>query len=117
MTIQEAVEMAITRGAYSPKITLEHEAYPARILLDPAFWQCLGKAQRWPAFFHRGEPASEKLLAWCKKREEETGEPYLGQVLTPSWLHYWHRFIDHLAENQDPESFFSSLHSLTHANR
>jgi hypothetical protein len=111
MTIHEAVEMAITGGDYAPTIPLAHESFPERILLDPAFWQALGKAQRWPAFFHRGAPASETILTWCKKREAETGEPYLGQVLTPGWLHHWHGFIDHLAANQDPASFFSSLHA------
>ena len=116
MTIQEAVEMAVTSGDYIPTIPLAQEAFPERILLDPAFWQGLGKAQRWPAFFHRGTPASEKILTWCKKREAETGETYLGQVLTPGWLYYWHRFIDHLADNKDPASFFSSLHSLPPAN-
>jgi len=63
-----------------------------KILLDPFFWQALGKAREWPAFLpYGGFDAFEEYM-------EITG-----------WKAQWHRFIDHLAEGKDAESFFSAL--------
>lgn len=55
----------------------------AVVFLDPTFWQALGKARGW-------------RKDW----------PTEG---SPDWLFHWHRFIDHLAEGKDAESFFESL--------
>lgn len=53
----------------------------ADILLDPLFWQALGKAMGWEFRSDHKEP----------------------------WKKEWHRFIDHLAEGKDVESFFKDL--------
>lgn len=55
----------------------------SEIFLQPSFWQALGKARGW------GE-----------------GD---GSVKVWDWRGYWHRFIDHLAEGKDAESFFKDL--------
>ena len=57
-----------------------HEA-----LLDPAFWQSLGKALGW----------DEGAL---------TSPTYKGGWM---WRHQWHRFIDHLADGGTPDSYFA----------
>jgi hypothetical protein len=54
------------------------------ILLQPHFWSALGKARGW---------------GYEKKWQ------YNGAV----WLESWHRFIDHLADGKDAESFFATL--------
>jgi hypothetical protein len=51
-----------------------------RILLDPLFWQALGKNLGW-------HPSG----------------------VIPSWTSEWHHFVDHLAEGKDPNSFFLEL--------
>lgn len=66
--------------------------HPADVWQDPAFWQALGRARGW---------------------EEE------NKSIHPNWKYYMHRFIDHLAEGKDAESFFKAIkevekHELTH---
>jgi hypothetical protein len=56
-------------------------------LLDPLFWQALGKTEGWKG-----------IRYWYEYTNEI--EP---------WIHEWHRFIDHLAEGKDAESFFTNL--------
>ena len=57
----------------------------ANIFLDPQFWQSLGKA-----------------LGWATQFDEDKGFNY-------QWKDYWHKFIDHLADGKDIESFFKDL--------
>jgi hypothetical protein len=66
-----------------------------KALLDPLFWQALGKAKGW----------SEKdfFLPDC----EGCGMPQ--EQLNPWWRHVWHCFIDHLAEGKSAEEFFDNL--------
>lgn len=59
-------------------------------LLDPLFWQALGKADGW-----------KKLHMIDIRRGSETSQHY--------WLYQWHRFINHLAEGKDIDSFFNEL--------
>lgn len=55
------------------------------ILLDPLFWQALGKAEGW----------------------KEDDLVYLPRCQTWSWK--WHRFIDHIADGKSIDSFFGEL--------
>lgn len=87
--IQKAIE-----GGYIPKVGLEpvegfRVAYEV-ILLDPLFWQCLGKSLGW----------SEELNYGYK------GNDY---GLYQEWQNAWHSFIDHIAEGKDIEEFFNNL--------
>lgn len=56
------------------------------IFCDPSFWQALGKAREWAS------PADHSGMSKVK-----------------TWLTEWHRFIDHLADGKDTESFFATL--------
>lgn len=58
-----------------------------RVLLDPLFWQSLGKA-----------------LGWQDEPYEYTNEHNI-----PAWHAKWLMFIDHLAEGKDAESYFNEL--------
>ena len=63
------------------------------VLLDPEFWSALGKQQSWG------------LGNKCPVCEE-------GILLTkymPHWKMNLHRFIDHIAEGKDVDSFFNHL--------
>ncbi len=61
-------------------------------LLDPLFWQALGKAMRW-------QEKTDRLIG------TEIG--FSPPCLT--WAYQWHRFIDCLAEGKDAEQFFEEL--------
>lgn len=59
-----------------------------RVFLDKAFWVALGKARGWRTW--KGDGLMPYISDWI-------------------WHRNWHRFIDALAEDKDPEQFFLSL--------
>lgn len=61
-------------------------------LLDPLFWQALGKA-----------------MGWGKKMSVSIASGGGTAWHTKKWQAHWHDFIDHLAEGKDAESFFAEL--------
>lgn len=100
MTIEQAIQKAIEGGyvigegkrydEFRHKLGQHIHTFPREIgFLDPLFWQSLGKAMGW----------------------KDVGETYGLPVSMASigWLYHWHRFIDHLAEGEDAESFFEKL--------
>ena len=58
------------------------------VILDPLFWECLGKAKNWGTT----EKTGPKTWYW-----------------KANVLEKWHRMIDHLAEGGTIESFFETL--------
>lgn len=107
MTIQEVITKAI-EGGWNPKEEpcshkLMHDEsgcpcvrhYPSqeKILLDPLFWQCLGKALGW------GDE-SECPLACCGG---------ICPINIPMWQSQWHRFISHLSGGGTIGSFFENI--------
>lgn len=83
------------------------------ILLDPLFWQSLGKALGWNKGFETGycQLCGEPML---DGEEMFKLHGYSGNCTKPprvltEWKTEWHRFIDHLAEGKDPEEFFNGL--------
>lgn len=70
-----------------------------KILLDPLFWQALGKAEGWNM---------QKLDKWWVSHTTKGG-PYKIDNKSEAWLNIQHSFIDHLAEGKDADSFFESL--------
>jgi hypothetical protein len=88
MTIQEAVKKSIEHGyslrGIGPSGFYELlDRYSSDVFLDPLFWQSLGKALGW------------------RQDEDQWGD-------RAEWVSQWHRFIDHLAEGKDAESFFEN---------
>ncbi len=95
-------------------------------LLDPLFWQALGKALGWGHCLNCGDsgevPIGENRVtldmaidAGDRSLEGTLHSVEMGQcevcggTQSGDYLYHWHRFIDHLAEGKDAESFFSSL--------
>lgn len=66
--------------------------YDRKILLDPNFWKCLGKAE-----------------GWEYEIDYEDGENVYYKSNKGDWQFYWHNFIDHLAENKPLEDYFKNL--------
>lgn len=91
LAIRKAVE-----GGWSDYTTpYDSTSYPKeKVLLDPLFWQCLGKEERW---------------AMTIFETDTMGSP-IGKIY---WLRYWHRFIDHIADGKGIDSFFTTLLSVT----
>jgi hypothetical protein len=87
------------------------------IFLDPLFWQSLGKAMGWECKECKDDGFTAEHDS--PNRHGEDGEcvncPIQVQCescrggLDVKWKKEWHRFIDHLAEGKDAESFFESL--------
>lgn len=98
MTIQQAIEKAESSGYVAEwrkwKGTI-NEAF-----LDPLFWQSLGKAMGWE---EKDKEMKKTFLLVGGKNEEDMA------AVWREWFHQWHRFIDHLAEGKDAESFFKEL--------
>jgi hypothetical protein len=66
-----------------------------KVVLDPSFWQCLGKAMEWTVM----------------DKEEGVEEQVYSRScnLQDGWIYKWHRFIDHLSEGGTIEKYFESL--------
>ena len=83
--IESAIREAVEKGGYAAITEEVSDVFAPPVVarlafLDPLFWQALGKAMGWG------------------------GEDWDG-----GWRKHWHRFIDHLAEGKDAESFFKDL--------
>lgn len=100
-TIEDAIRSAREKGYkdYSETSGSYTKKYHSDILLDPLFWQTLGKAKGWNTYkTHTGSgyPMS-------------AGDPPSWKRYKPEWLYNQHRFIDHLAEKKSAEEFFATL--------
>lgn len=70
----------------------------SELILDPLFWQSLGKALGW-------KHVCDELNEICKASVDKDVEcPYHKQ-----WAYQMHRFIDHLISGRDADSFFKDL--------
>ena len=103
-SIEQAIKEAVDQG-YQPNVERYPEmegisplqiamAMQADVFIDPAFWKALGKKRGW---------TTDDDFKYWQKSVVEWEEKY--------WKKFWHRFIDHLAEGKDAESFFQSLDS------
>ena len=77
--------------------------YVEQILLDPLFWQALGKQQGWTEI----DKIKEKTIKMAGgiPRNIDGINGNIGYHT----LHYWHSFIDHIAEGKSADSFFEGL--------
>lgn len=100
--MKEAIQKAIEGGYETPNMSERTGTgiLTYNCLLDPAFWQSLGKAMGW-------EKRME--VAWGIVDEEHGGATSMKGYCMPEWQYHQHRFIDHLVEGKDAESFFNNL--------
>ncbi len=104
-TIQDAIE-----GGYESFI-LEHlleKSTGGRVitkhdigafLLDPLFWQAVGRKREW----------NNKVVCHKCFQAGFAAEPNCEVCQRSKWLVYWKKFIDHLAEGDDYETALSKL--------
>lgn len=93
--MNEAIRIAIEKGGYEMPERNSGDRYGSgseddisKALLDPLFWQALGKARGWS-------------IRENDRRGQEKG--------INEWLYHWHRFIDSLAAGEDVDLFFNDL--------
>lgn len=87
--VEQAIQLSIEGGygrGNEPYSTMQSEMF-----LDPLFWSCFGRSLGW----HRDYNLTNRVKIF--------------ETYGPVWRAPWHRFIDHLAEGKDAESFFESL--------
>jgi len=111
--IQKAIEGGYVTGFMYDKLAkIDPLGAVEILLLDPKWWQCLGKALGWREICadcggevtRKQTPEYPKLagLSWCPQRCE-------AKNFQEGHLYQWHRFIDNLAEGKDVNEFFNEL--------
>lgn len=109
-TIKKAIEGGYKKGEYKRSLIKSfvdgnlwyaggYTFILAETLIDPLFWQALGKAMGWE---------KKDFYEVCPLNCDEC-DGAISEFPQKFWVHSWHCFIDHLAEGKDPESFFESL--------
>ncbi len=96
----EAYELAIQKGGYNP----DHERYKffETIILDPLFWQALGKALGW-------DIAVCEHCGKCWRRKEKCAiYQEFGGVLEP-WLYHALRYYELNLTGGDTEKFWKKF--------
>ena len=116
--IDQAIEKAHDAGYRSGHAWESVDEWWAKtaILQQPSFWQSLGKALGWGDVIKGlAIPMSKEQLlrivakTAADKMTEKTIESILRMDNIEQWKFHWHRFIDHLAEGKDAESYFEAL--------
>ena len=83
-----------------------HYLNRGQILLDPLFWQCLGKSLGWR---ERCIDCWDRKDMTFKSNEYDMCGAGSHNDDRKVWKFVWHSFIDHLAEGKDVEEFFNNL--------
>lgn len=97
--MEKAIQKAKEGGYTIPKFGWEdtEEAEHALILLDPLFWQALGKAEGW-------ENKDNSRNKFWKSQQEGNCVTLLDE-----WENQMHNFIDHFIAKKPINSFFEEL--------
>lgn len=97
--MNEAINLAIEKGEYRKRPSgIDFHVYKMRIVLDPLFWQALGRALGW----EEKDKKSEEM--WRR-----TG-PFSDMLIG---MFEWHKaatkYFDLVLRGRDTEAFFKSL--------
>ena len=103
MTLSEAIQKAIDAN---PEAKYLENLQDASVLLQPIFWQSLGKSLEWDS--------ADYGICSITREKCELNPVFLADCLchregTVSWRSELHRFIDHLADGKPVEDFFKEL--------
>ena len=107
---QRAIEKAVREGGYDgswflyPRNT-DGKNVRNQLLLDPHFWQALGRALGWRRFARDEATRSDYPSITMPTYEWE----YQGAIQEESWLYHQHRFIDWLAQEKSADEFFEEI--------
>lgn len=102
MTTKQAIEKAIEGGyEWNGEIPPMYDML-CEIVLDPLFWQCLGKGMGWKNHYHLYESGCGNGVI-CKLPDQHLNN------YREEWGYHWHRLIDHLANGKTILDFFDGL--------
>lgn len=137
--MKEAIQKAIEGGYEPSNMELEHwdKMMPnlhrkdqwricSYALLDPLFWQCLGKAMGWKNLENeefeigctieaRPFPIKPRETVGAELNDEARAIEFRQRTHefmhshSKGWQYQMHRFIDHIAEGKDVDEFFKDL--------
>jgi hypothetical protein len=98
LAIRKAVE-----GGYAPNL-MTHGLQPED-LLDPDFWQALGKTEGWGSFYDdEGMPRIYSTQGWYPDTKDfSSGQD--GMM----WQAYQHRLIDAIQQGRSIDEFFGEI--------
>lgn len=113
MSMKEVITKAI-QGGWNDRLyrvdtgNSEVWTHHSSLLLDPLFWQALGKAEGWPEDSCRycGKKFSGSIMSCIN---QDCPNPQFASSGVNACIFYWHHFIDHLASGGEAEQFFKSL--------
>ena len=94
--MEKAIKRAI-EGGYE-NVTIGHNG----AILDPFFWQALGKAEGWK-LGHVIEYYQDRVGGIDRKIDS------LGREELYEWEYHMHRFIDHIIAEKPIDEFFNQL--------
>lgn len=108
LAVKKAKEGGYIGGKNTLKTTRKLTAYD---LVNPLFWWALGKSLGWKRLFAMssyGTTGGKESGDWYYDglREDDNSNP---ETTTPEWHYRWIKFIDHLAEGKDIESYFQGI--------
>lgn len=132
MKLKVAIELAVEQGWRPKGLNVDGRAiswikqavssrskFIERYLLDPKFFQALGKGMGWGGMT---KDPDEGTVEWdfyfvCPRGSIIYGEEMLCEhecqfdldEMIVSWKWYWYKFIDHLAEGKTIESWFEQF--------
>lgn len=105
MKVEEAIKKAISGGMDQKYAHYANSLHQCETLLDPSFWQSLGKALGWKGFRKSAGDATWGLYDLGKSEEGD----FIDDHWIPEWQYRWHCFIDFLAEDGTAETFFKKI--------
>ena len=107
MTIEQVIKKAIEGGFDNEYARTAIDGDPIvfdkclpYIFMSSFFWQSLGEAMGWGET-DRGFDLDAMSMGGVPITKETKDKK--------DWKHYWHRFIDHIAEGKSIEKFFEEL--------
>lgn len=111
--IEGGYEVNLSKGYYYNQVFIvneDDENYKYELLLDPKFFQALGKAEGWG----KCSNPDHSFITAVGGEIGRLGCPVCGhdpdKIIEPNmWKEEMHYFIDHIIEGKDIDSFFNNL--------
>ena len=110
--IQKAIEGGYEKERYYFDENGNWDYVEDLYLLDPLFWQCLGKAMGWKDEVCGrcgGYLQENKSVVNNARLCGENSDCWDSGLTIETYKYHWHNFIDHIADGGTPDDFFNNL--------
>jgi len=102
----EAIKKAIEGGYNKRPSGYDDDKYRMRVILDPLFWQALGKALGWGIEF------ADMVCCICGThcfRNGDRNRTHFMERPIYLWQHYAHQYFDLVLTGRDTDKFWKEL--------